>query len=589
MAMAVASVPHQFGLRDHASEAFTTPSTSPSPYEDQIVPALRRRLAQESQELSKRMSTHILDSAAPTAADFEPPPPLPPHASSSNDSHPNTTSHVGYSPNPRSANLPRQRTFSTPYPFDQSSPSRAASGSTPTKAARTPSSASKPPTPVGIPSRIPKPRSRASSSARGIPKLSPSPTPSPHLLPTTLESSTPPNEMHELQPLHAKPYQPRHSEAPTADHSSSLQTEMEPQFEHWYRGEGRSGGGRNGGRGEIQAGTQEMLAIALSGHRDSWSFSPQHDDEDDHEFQLPWNAGTLPHDLVTEERMLTDMEGDDKATEADTFGEPGSPVRTPPQLPISSPRNGSVREPPPIQREPQTPSKQKPSRPNPPNPKPRATPNKRATPRVRRKASFPPSTQQTSRSAYDLSAVPTFAGAIPQWDSQPTMPPSGDWDEVVLPTIAKKLKLAQEGESPDVTLLGSRSEVARTLEEPPPPPAPGTFAYSAPKTHLRAESSDQFRVLDTPLSDRDDDPPQPGPSPSPPPPIVAAPTPTPHVANIPKPSLPISPAVNRPQGLIDPNLQQAKPAIRVTSPSIKSHSRPEDDDHGGGCCRCVVM
>ncbi|KAG8905712.1 hypothetical protein FRC00_013100, partial [Tulasnella sp. 408] len=72
-------------------------------------------------------------------------------------------------------------------------------------------------------------------------------------------------------PRHLHPGDKIRDEAPpfNPNRLSAAPSVEEREFEHWYRGEGREGGGRNGGRGEIKVGKahtqKEMLDIAVGG------------------------------------------------------------------------------------------------------------------------------------------------------------------------------------------------------------------------------------------------------------------------------------------------------------------------------------
>lgn len=99
-------------------------------------------------------------------------------------------------------------------------------------------------------------------------------------------------------------------------HAASFE---EREFEHWYRGEGRDGGGRNGGRGEIKLAkadtTKEMLQIAVGGHNldaDGNRYSRHIRDNRDETFELDQRTRREAErlDYVPHERELSDMEGD---------------------------------------------------------------------------------------------------------------------------------------------------------------------------------------------------------------------------------------------------------------------------------------
>lgn len=382
------------------------------------------------------------------------------------------------------------------------------------------------------------------------------------------------------------------------DENDAIAPYSQPEVEHWYRGEGRDGGGRNGGRGEIQAADREMLTIALSGHipadyraRDSWKL----EDAEHSDSQEPWR-GQTQDDYVLDERMLTDMEGENDGTDADTVERSTTPTATSHPLPNAETPKASLHTTPrpvPRTQTQATPTKLH-SLPKANGTSPQSTIRATPTPtkgpaRGKRKMSLPPrSNPPASRSAYDLSS-PALADAIPPWEVEPSVPPSGNWDEVVLPTIAKKMRMAQSGSAPAVSMLGSQtSPAARSASSPTTmmiPPAPGTFDYDASKANHRHQVNkappqvDQFGAHLSPSSSER------------PTSIVF-----PQVESMQMMETPLPSSVgatqnsshNMPTRNTTKDLRKTKPQIRVTSPSMKSHRDVEDPD-SGGCCKCIIM
>lgn len=565
-------------------------------------------LAQESKELSKRISAHVVlpkNGLEDLAASNSDSPLLIVGDSASSIS---TQAELTSKPNANSAaTLSRKRTYSTPYPFEAVSETPRQSLRTQLRPPRVLRSSSVIPprdSPVSsTPSRIPKPAPRARSSSQSS-GSGPLPNKS---IPTPLDSgdfSSKQGQAREVKDISdLADSQSSEKPLPISQSDNIHDTVMsQAQFEHWYRGEGRDGGGRNGGRGEIRAGTQEMLAIALSGHapadyhpRESWAPSAGSllDDGDYSDSQERWRTGPWAQDSVLDERMLTDMEGDAEGTDADTLGGPKTPVVTTSQLPNAqspslTPRKPTIRSPQttPTQSNIRS-AEQSTSRAAPSTPRSRvssSTNRGRPTPRTRKKTNVSPSIDQSaSRSTYDLSSVSALADAIPHWESSPPIPPSGNWDEVVLPTIAKKMRIAQGGVAPEVTMLGSEplSEAQQVSPTAPSiPPAPGTFAYNASKAHLRqrmdaSPEMDQFGLRQTDSSSealRD----------IPLNPIAHEIEQLPTAAGQPLHTL------SDHSSKFTQELRNNKPSIRVISPSLKSH-KVIDDQHGSGCCKCVIM
>lgn len=505
----------------------------------------------------------------------------------------------------------RKRTYSTPYPFDAASePPRQPSRPPfrPPRVLRSSSAALPPPT--SIPSRIPKPRTRAGSLAKATGN---GPSISRPVLPLSTDGNNVPFddfqlEMSPIESPEAGRYTAEDALVSRSDDAHEVSV-TQAQFEHWYRGEGREGGGRNGGKGEIRAGTQEMLAIALSGHvptdyrpRESWApaLSTHLDDGEYSDSQERWRTGALAQDSVLDERMLTDMEGDGEGTDADTLGGPSTPTLATSQLPNAQPPHSTPRrravssirtQTTPTQSRMRSSTKPigQPGQSSPAGSDRLSSSANRARPTggvPRKTSSPPPINSSASRSAYDLSSFSALADAIPQWEPPPPIPPSGNWDEVILPTIAKKMRMAQSGPAPEAILLGFESTSRPQAGSPQPfsiPPAPGTFAYDASKAYPRSQTGDaidmqQFGARDLEL--------QPAAVHVASPPSVAreaAPQPNITVTAEQTPNVPQDQLLKA-----APDLRKNKPAIRVTSPSLKSQRVPEDE-HDGGCCKCVVM
>lgn len=565
-------------------------------------------LAHESKELSKRMSVH----AAHPAEDG---------VTSSrggvlilaNQTNPIATTDDGIVLAPMapvSTVFSRKRTYSTPYPFESmtepqyrgdlhhSKHSGGASGT-----ARPSFTSSSPP------SRIPKPSPRVGSSSKS--SRHDGPAAQVTTLPDSgvstswslLKAQTIPIDSSDKSES-ARPFKTKvYSEGLPASPESlnAVRASVQAEFEHWYRGEGREGGGRSGGRGEIRAGTQEMLAIALGGHanpeclsRESWmstqrSYVDDGDYCDSHEY---WGRGAWTEDYVLDERMLTDMEADGEATDGEVPGDtPAAPIAEfpNPQTPKSTVRQSkpplnSVRAhltAPAVPLRTQLPKfKTNDHTASTSSTSPRMRGNEsRSTPRIRRKSSFPSTSGPSgSLSAHDLGSVSALADAVPFLESQPILPPSGNWDEVILPTVAKKMRMVHDDSSASVTMLGSTSKLHTGCDSTVSvPPAPGTFGYSPFKTRTGVDDPTSERGVTTLTKQHSRQTTTPDD-------VIPLPAPTANssITGEKSSDQPIRQIIVSRKGA--PN---NKREVSVTSPSVKP--RAVVDDESGGCCKCVVM
>lgn len=287
---------------------------------------------------------------------------------------------ISTAPKPSGSKPPtfqRARTYSTPYPFERGSsgsghdaiypptsqPStgyRAASnGKTTPESARAKSPS------VYPPSRIPMPTGRSRADSRASRSTTPTNIKVGAGRATNGHDFTSPDgtrrdPLSELSILSEatiqKPEQIRDEEPPF--HAGSLvsldrdfgsytkepsldEKEEEPQYEHWYRGEGRDGGGRNGGRGEIRAGTREMLEIAAGGHRNldsgrnRWSGGARDgsfediDEVFDYGLSREPSRQQWPGEAVLDELPLTDLEAEGDWSDAEVRDSPSDPFPAP--------------------------------------------------------------------------------------------------------------------------------------------------------------------------------------------------------------------------------------------------------------------
>ncbi|KAG8897652.1 hypothetical protein FRB99_008010 [Tulasnella sp. 403] len=720
------------------------PSHTPiNAWEEAIVPALRKRLEEESRVLENRLSVHSLTSrdehqlhpqtvasrkesnrsptpshpttVAPSLRSFSDnhrPTAIPrpstsmakdsatadqrPHTASSHTARSGTGTTNSSAHPPTRVPFTRSRTRSTPYPFERDNDGNLPNGSAiPTTGRKTPNAAngSKPngETLTGIPtpassranspmitgSRPNEPRSTkipmrkraqsnsnaasfeahvkgslSKSTGQALANKNSGPAeqniafpPSPETSPDLWKDSDHGNDV-ELPPF----VQPKiRDEAPpfNPNRLSNTGSFEEREFEHWYRGEGRDGGGRNGGRGEIKVAkadtAREMLEIALGGHkldgRDRWSSRRYNDALDTRTRRLAEQM-----DYVMDERQLTDMEGDvtdhhpDVTSDLDDYYyasnavESDSHLRSTPTPPVPLPTPAAPSSSPLVSQPTRTPQPPQ-ANPHPhphqtPQPKTRAqvaavqsTPRKPSVEATRRPAGTPakasgPSQGRTpsrprqraisGRQTSSTERAPPLADALPPW-AQPSAPPTGNWDDVVLPTVAKKMGLTPSA-NPEITMLGSDAGPSTSKKTQQKSqvyePAPGTFAYDSSKIRPSMERSTTELVrppspteppIRSPTSMKYEYPPR---EESPPPfasyaveheklelqpPVVPEP--------LPRRAEPVAAPEDSTRSR-EKEMRRSRPAVVVAQPQpedIPDVKLPPDDDEGAGCCRCLIM
>ncbi|OCH90453.1 hypothetical protein OBBRIDRAFT_887717 [Obba rivulosa] len=454
----------------------------------------------------------------------------------------------------------------------------------------------------------------------------------------------------------------------------------ERPFEHWYRGDVS----RNGGVGELRVGRrEEMLDIANYGHTfrnaasrtnfssytRSRSNSRGRDLADPRGRQRAESVGATPRQslyldedehvqdsMVLDERPLTDAESDDYGeadydgySERDVMPHPNgnvsspslnmsgttinvdtarhrqgqtsisriptpsssrhilSPPRTP--TPTSKPmRNGSEpgsshSTPRSGQRVPRSQSQPLPQSQQ--NAKRRAKSPATASPASAAKKTKtptkPPSAMQRKtprkeESRRSIGQYPTPDGddvvdAIPSW-TQP-VPSSGNWDDVVLPVVARKKGLDGHYATAD----GSPKQKPQNEQYEP---APGTFGYDhskyrPPRAGTRTEEipMDEFgerRAGDpqgreeAPTSSTEQ-----APSPTSPTSPQRMHTDVDRARH--RPSPPPSPAPFAHYAMSTSSYDNTSPqmAQRPAAPQAAPEQHEPEDDSGGGCCKCVIM
>ncbi|KAJ7243739.1 hypothetical protein C8J57DRAFT_1191713 [Mycena rebaudengoi] len=504
-------------------------------WDEEVVPALRKRLEGESRILSRRIS------AAVSISSMEETEPRP--------SFQRTSSERPDKPN--GAPTKRSRTYSTPKLSE-----------IPSNKSRSPDPSSRAQYSDPKPTRIPKAtRPRAGSitangnaNGRHSPYNSPSAEPprrgNQGLLPPAALTEKPSQEtihipmkaspglLHEPAPfVYGSESTTSHDEAPPRPSNDS----EERPFEHWYRGEVS----RNGGVGELKMGKRaEMLEIANYGHtlkqkqalaaaREAEPSTPRRrkrsDSADPYRESLYLDEEHAANvGRVLDEGPLTDVDAEMSDVDyhnqhaADdhyrtttptpaTFRQQAPPTRIPGPSAPSPPQPQNQRgasEPPTFPTSPSSLSQssrqlQNPKRAAAASPtastsaskKPRAavTPKPKAKAKPKRANTVADEKNRRSVAYYPSPGSgdeEDMADAIPTW-TQPVTPSTGRWDDVVLPVVARKKGLEGLYEHAD------GSPKPRKVEEPIAP-APGTFGwdhskYRPPRNDLEMDEFGQPR------------------------------------------------------------------------------------------------
>ncbi|CCM05736.1 uncharacterized protein FIBRA_07968 [Fibroporia radiculosa] len=203
----------------------------------------------------------------------------------------------------------------------------------------------------------------------------------------------------------------------------------------------------------------------------------------------------------------------------------------------------------------------------------------------------PPSSMKTiaSRSDQNRRSVGQYPAAdgdnmmdaIPSW-TQP-VPTSGNWDDVVLPVVARKKGLEGHYATADGNSRTLQSQTKSAVYEP----APGTFGYDHSK-YRRKDANGGAEVI--PMDEFGQKMDAVGEEPQP-------------VTEQPKPLLPPT-VVERTHSHTSPpspppfahyappdtgHQKVESPAIQPIVPTRNEGADRPDDDGGAGCCRCVIM
>ncbi|KAF7292551.1 hypothetical protein MKEN_01471400 [Mycena kentingensis (nom. inval.)] len=563
--------------------ALTQSAVTPGPsWDEEVVPALRKRLEGESRALGKRMSASLEDVE----------PSRPSYASSNRTETPRSNG----------ASSKRARTFSQPKLSEIPRPTRIP------KAARN----------VYSPT-LPTPTDSPLMNGRMLspPTLTREPSQDTIHIPVHRQTS---GLLNEPAPFRSGPSSANsHDEAPPRP---SNESEDRP-FEHWYRGEVS----RNGGVGELKMGKrQEMLEIANYGHTlkqkqalaaasaaDSYprrrkrSESAAGLDRRESLYLDDENADSVGR--VLDEGPLTDVDaemsdGDVYARRNRPYEDDRSTTPTPARnssrqttvpSPTAQPMMRGVSEPPTF---PTTPSSQssrqlqngykRAATASPPSASTSKKPRAAATPK---KTTPKPHRAKTLDNRRSVANYPSpgdgeddMADAIPTW-TQPVAPTNGRWDDVVLPVVARKKGL-------DGYYSADGSPKPKQNNDPAIEPAAGTFGWDHSKYRPPREDGMQMDEFGRPMEKDEDE--QQGAFGSPLSPLSEhEKTPVgPQQARL-KPSRP--PAEPPRSASPAPFSDYRRPSEVDLSEEAKrlglgpKATHPPEEDETAGCCRCVVM
>ncbi|KAK6995983.1 hypothetical protein R3P38DRAFT_3073726 [Favolaschia claudopus] len=626
------------------------PGSGPS-WDDEVVPALRKRLEGESRILSKRISTALsissLEEAEPA---YQPRPSV-----SSQNKPPRTPKSNGATTSPKQ----RARTYSQPKLSEFAA--TANKSRSPDSSARTQYADSKP-------TRIPK-AARTLNGAGSNGYTSPPPPASLDLQRPSDASATflaAPAKLLLKQPsqdtIHIPlrqtsgllneppPFMPGPESTNSHDDHApprpSNDSEERP-FEHWYRGEVS----RNGGVGELKHGRRaEMLEIANYGHTlkqkqalrdaEATSVSQRRRKRSESTAALDSRRESLHLDdahanniaRVLDEGPLTDVDAEmsdveyysqnlDISTSSaplpdhQRYGSTTPTPQTPRATRIPSPRNITPTPPPAIQRgrsEPpsfpasssaspasrQTPtsSSKRAATASPPAgsssaKKPRAAATPKAKPKPQTKRAQTVDDKNRRSVAYYPSpgedGEEDLADAIPTW-TQPIKPQTGRWDDVVLPVVARKKGLDGLYEQAD------GSPKPKTQDDTPVEPAAGTFGwdhskYRPPRDHNDISMDEFGRPVDNTIPPEEEERLAFGHGR----PLYP---PTEHERQPvgPRQLAPAQQNHNRssapPFSDYTVGPRDALTEVDLEAQKQQQQMPPHDDEEGGaGCCKCVVM
>ncbi|KAK7042106.1 hypothetical protein R3P38DRAFT_2888593 [Favolaschia claudopus] len=526
------------------------PGSGPS-WDDEVVPALRKRLEGESRILSKRISTALSISSLEEAEQaYQPRPSVssqnqPPRKPKSNGAATSSKQRARTYSQPKLSEFATANKSRSPEPsartqYSDSKPTRIP------KAARTLNGAASngytsPPPPASLDLQRP---SDASATFLAAPAKLLAKQPSQDTIHIPLRQTS--GLLNEPPPFMPGP-ESTNSHDDHAPPRPSNDSEERP-FEHWYRGEVS----RNGGVGELKHGRRaEMLEIANYGHTlkqkqalrdaEATSVSQRRRKRSESTAALDSRRESLHLDdahastiaRVLDEGPLTDVDADAEMSDVEYYSQNldistssaplpdhqryGSTTPTP-QTPratrIPSPRNPpSFSSPASSSASRQTPTSnsKRAATASPPAgsssaKKPRAAATPKAKPKPQTKRAQTVDDKNRRSVAYYPSpgseGEEDLADAIPTW-TQPVKPQTGRWDDVVLPVVARKKGLDGLYEQAD------GSPKPKTQDDTPVEPR--TFGwdhskYRPPRSHNGDISLDEFgRPVDNTMPSPEDD------------------------------------------------------------------------------------
>ncbi|KAI0088484.1 hypothetical protein BDY19DRAFT_1089864 [Irpex rosettiformis] len=169
--------------------------------------------------------------------------------------------------------------------------------------------------------------------------------------------------------------------------------------------------------------------------------------------------------------------------------------------------------------------------------------------------------------------------AIPTW-TQPAPPPSGNWDDAVLPVVARKQGL--EGHY----IQADGKPKPPRLQDHIPEPAPGTFGFryrsSQNSTPVDDVAMDEFGQRAAVIQIEKED---------------SRPSESETLAAPPSPQPPVPRATYSDSDRTDSPAPFSQypptplPEIQITRPSndVQKFAEEQDEEKSGGCCKCVIM
>ncbi|KAF7972032.1 hypothetical protein HWV62_19253 [Athelia sp. TMB] len=166
-----------------------------------------------------------------------------------------------------------------------------------------------------------------------------------------------------------------------------------------------------------------------------------------------------------------------------------------------------------------------------------------------------------------------ISNAIPSW----TQPTGGNWDEVVLPVVARKKGLDDHYEEGDGNTQSKKADESMRIE-----PAPGTFGYDHTKYRPPRDDIPMSDFAQRPANPEDTSIAEEPESQD----VRGRPSFAVKQEDDPRPAFvpPKSPAPFAHYAVT--SKESGVPNILITRPTIDENVQ---DEHDGGCCKCVIM